>query len=224
MFLSRLTLNARSREARRDLGDVYQLHRTIMAAFKQVPDSPARESLEVLFRLESRGPLPIVLVQSRYEPRWELPAGYLAPGTDPECKPIGHILDAIKAGGTYRFRLLANPTRKIARFDETGARQRQGKRVDLRRDDDRVAWLERKGTQHGFQLARVGDAGNLDVLVRSSGRHVGRRDGARVTVAGAQFDGRLVVENADRVRAAIARGVGPGKAFGFGLLTLARDR
>ena len=36
---------------------------------------------------------------------------------DRPSKPIGELLDAIAAGRTYRFRLLANPTRKIARFD-----------------------------------------------------------------------------------------------------------
>ena len=118
MYLSRLTLNPRSRDVRRDLADVYQLHRTIMSAFASNPDGAARRSLGVLFRVDPEGaPLPVVLVQSREEPRWELPQGYLAPGTNAQSKPIGELLDAITAGRTYRFRLLANPTRKIARFD-----------------------------------------------------------------------------------------------------------
>ena len=167
-----------------------------------------------------------MLVQSCEEPRWELPPGYLAPGTNAESKPIGEYLDAITAGRTFRFRLLANPTRKIARFSDTGTRLRQGSRVDLRRDADRLSWLARKGSQHGFQLAQLanGQADAVDVLLRSAPRQTGHKEGIRITVAGVLFDGRLVIDDADRVRDAVVNGVGPGKAFGFGLLSLAPDR
>ena len=103
---------------------------------------------------------------------------------------------------------------------------RQGTRVDLRRDADRLQWLKRKGNQHGFQLAQLThDAGDaVDVLIRSSPRQAGRKDETRITVAGTLFDGRLVVQDTDRIRDAIAQGIGPGKAFGFGLLSLAPDR
>jgi CRISPR system Cascade subunit CasE len=122
-----------------------------MSAFASNPDGAARRSLGVLFRIDPEGtPLPVVLVQSREEPRWELPDGYLAPGTNAQSKPIAELLDAITAGHTYRFRLLANPTRKIARFDNTGARMRQGARVDLRRDADRLQWLKRKAASTAF--------------------------------------------------------------------------
>jgi CRISPR system Cascade subunit CasE len=226
MYLSRLTLNPRSGYARRDLADVYQLHRTIMSAFAPTAAGAARSSLGVLFRVEPEAPLPVVLVQSQQEPRWELPQGYLAPGTNAQSKPIAELLDAIAAGRTYRFRLLANPTRKIARFHETSARMRQGSRVDLRRDADRLEWIKRKGNQHGFQLAQLasGQADAVDVLVRSVPRQIGRKDETRITVAGALFDGLLVVDDADGVRNAVVNGVGPGKAFGFGLLSLGPDR
>ena len=103
---------------------------------------------------------------------------------------------------------------------------RQGTRVDLRRDADRLEWLKRKGNQHGFQLAQLTlDAGDaVDVLIRSSPRQTGRKDDTRITVAGTLFDGRLVVQDTDRIRDAIAQGIGPGKTFGFGLLSLGPGR
>jgi CRISPR system Cascade subunit CasE len=227
MFLSRLTLNPRSRDVRRDLADVYQLHRTIMSGFGGPGEGSARESLGVLFRTEPLdGPFPVVLVQSHQEPSWQLPLGYLAPGTTTVFKPIDGLLKAISAGETYRFRLLANPTRKIARFDEAGSRLRQGSRVDIRRDEDRLAWLARKGVQHGFELVRFVDEreGAADVVVRSTPRQTGRRAGARVTAAGVLFDGRFIASDVERLRDAVVNGVGPGKAFGFGLLSLGADR
>ena len=227
MYLSHLTFNPRSRDVRRDLADIYQLHRTIMSAFAPSSNETARKALGVLFRVEpDPTPMPIVLVQSHEEPYWELPQGYLAPGTEAQSKPISQLLDSISEGRRYRFRLVANPTRKVARFDENQVRMRQGTRIDLRRDEDRLEWIKRKGSQHGFQLAPLNpdDDNALDVLIRSNSRLTGRKGETRITVAGAVFEGRLVVQDADRFRHAVVHGIGPGKAFGFGLLSLAPDR
>jgi CRISPR system Cascade subunit CasE len=40
--------------------------------------------------------------------------------------------------------------------------------------------------------------------------------------AGVDFEGILVVENAEALAQTVHKGIGPGKAFGFGLLSLAR--
>ena len=79
-YLSRLALNPRSREVRRDLADCQQLHRTIMSAFPQAGDGePARERFGVLYRLDAdRAENAFLLVQSRAEPDWSrLSSGYL---------------------------------------------------------------------------------------------------------------------------------------------------
>ena len=46
----------------------------------------------------------------------------------------------------------------------------------------------------------------------------------KLTLAGASFEGNLAVTDADAFRAALAAGIGPGKAFGFGLLSIQRAR
>ena len=70
MFLQRIHLNLRCREARRDLADPYQLHSTLCRAFSP-PDQKCLEG-EFLWRLEpetdSLGPR--ILVQSRAKPDW----------------------------------------------------------------------------------------------------------------------------------------------------------
>jgi len=50
----------------------------------------------------------------------------------------------------------------------------------------------------------------------------GVRGAARIALAGAWFDGVLIVRDAAQFRTALEVGIGLGKAFGFGLLSLAR--
>jgi CRISPR system Cascade subunit CasE len=49
----------------------------------------------------------------------------------------------------------------------------------------------------------------------------GRRGDATITLAGARFDGLLQVVDPTLFRAALATGIGPAKAYGFGLLSIA---
>ncbi|MBM3957604.1 MAG: type I-E CRISPR-associated protein Cas6/Cse3/CasE, partial [Gemmatimonadetes bacterium] len=91
MFLSRLTLNPRSRAVWHDLADCCSMHRTIMFAFPGLAGDAARARLGVLFRLESApGGGPVLLLQSEAPPDWSrLPAGYLV--RPPESKPLSPL-------------------------------------------------------------------------------------------------------------------------------------
>lgn len=88
MYLSRLILNPRSREVRRDLADCQAMHRRVMAAFPDgLPEGEARASLGVLYRCDQgRDGRLVLLVQSRVAPEWSgLAEGYLLDtGGEPE--------------------------------------------------------------------------------------------------------------------------------------------
>jgi CRISPR system Cascade subunit CasE len=173
-----------------------------------------------------------VLVQSREQPDWSaLPEGYLLDGRgdlqNPACKSVDGFYAALDAGMLLRFRLRANPTRKIDTKSSPDGKRRNGKRVELRGEQNWLGWLARKGEQHGFALreSRV-RPGVPDVQVIDQGKLQGRRSGdegaARMTLAAVLFNGCLVVTDAERFRAALAEGIGSGKAYGFGLLSVAR--
>lgn len=103
-----------------------------------------------------------------------------------------------------------------------------GKRVDLRREEERLAWLARKGRDFcGFELTRVGLApgpesgATRDVfgaVANPAGRIVSID--RKLTYGTALFEGELRVTEVAAFRAALAGGIGPGKAFGCGLLSL----
>lgn len=144
MFLHRIYLDPRCREARRDLADPYQLHATLCRAFSR-PEQKCPEGA-VLWRLEPEsGPegCPRVLIQSRAIPDWAGIGvqGWLAKADAPIDLDGRLKLDALKSGQRYRFRLRANP-----------CVSRNGKRLGLLQLVEQEQWIQRKGQAHGFVL------------------------------------------------------------------------
>jgi CRISPR system Cascade subunit CasE len=205
MYLSRLTLNPRQPQARRDLSDPYEMHRTLSRAFVvDAATPPAR----FLWRLESGAgfqPSTVVLVQSATRADWSV-FDPMAAYADEILGNKAIDLDAlIRDGARYRFRLLANPTVT-----------RAGKRYGLVREDDQVAWLARQGERNGFRLHGCVRGASERLRVNQ------KRTPNRITVDTALFDGLLEVESSSLVKTALRNGLGHAKAFGLGLLSVAR--
>ncbi len=207
MYLSQLILDPRSRSVLHDLADPYQLHRTLMSAF---PSSlPAGE--RVLFRVEQQRKIPYlsILVQSSTLPDWNglnERAYLLLPAS---VKPF-HVHPAI--GQAFRFRLLANPTKRLRGNDKT-----DGPRVGLLRQEDQIAWLERKAGQNGFRVLEVQTIKTLhpDAVKRENGKT------HHIHSEAVRFDGFLQVTEPEPFLMGLTCGIGSGKGFGFGLLSLA---
>lgn len=214
MYLSKLTLNPYSRQVQRELGDPYQLHRTIMRGFP----ATLPEDERVLYRLDA---VPhsnelVLLVQSSHQPDWaslrDADRGqYLL---EPP-QPSKTFKLNLEISSILRFRLRANPTVKKQREDH-----KNGNRVPLVHEEAQIEWLKRKGEQHGFQVLQVQVSGKDEV----SGwkKHDGQTH--KLQFYAVQFDGTLQVTDPDKLIAAVQTGIGSGKGFGFGLLSLAPVR
>jgi CRISPR system Cascade subunit CasE len=227
--LSRLRLNPRSRYARHDLGDCEEMHRTVMAAFPPDAGPSPRRRYNVLYRVDvdNRGN-PCLLSQSSVFPDWgHLRAGYLVGA--PESKNVEAVYERLVDGQRLTFRLRANPTKRLFEREDTG---KPGKRVDLRREEDRLEWLGRRATANGFALvdAQVRPAleggkplAVANVAVASVQRVTGSKEGgsARITFGSVLFEGLLEVTDRVRFLEALNTGIGPGRAYGFGLLSIA---
>lgn len=112
MFLYRIHLNPRCREARRDLADPYQLHSTLCRAFSE-PDRKCPEG-EFLWRLEPENDTsgnPRILVQSRSMANWfGIGVQEWLAKADPAIDLKSRLqLDSVKVGQRFRYRLRANP-------------------------------------------------------------------------------------------------------------------
>jgi CRISPR system Cascade subunit CasE len=205
MHLSKLVLNPRSRDVRRDLASPYNLHRTILRAFPDAQDGgPGR----VLFRVEElrRTGEIVALIQSAQKPHWSrldaLP-GYLLP-TNGTPNPLSkEFSPRFREGQLLAFRLLANPTIK-----------RNGKRLGLLREEDQMAWLKRKADAAGFDLLSA--TAVPEGLVRDEKS----KDGQRLTFLGVRFDGVLRVTDPKTFLRALENGIGSAKGLGFGMLSI----
>lgn len=233
MYLSRLILNPRSREVRRDLGDCHALHRTLLRAFPEKKGAAvgARAEFGLLYRLEvdPRRGLLRVYAQSATLPDWGvLPPGYLEenPGTpNPACKDVRPLYSRIRAGSILVFSLHANPTRKVGtalKTERLSGQGSNGRRVFLTRPEEQTDWLHRKGAAGGFRVLAVTCAPQLaDLDAIPTGRWRGSRGDNQLTLDGCMYRGRLQVTEPERFLESMAKGVGAGKAYGFGLLLVA---
>jgi len=200
MHLSRLTLPLADRRTQGLLANPYELHRALM---KALPTPAGR----MLFRVEPparHASAATVLVQSEDDPDWneaDLPRAAVEKKTlDPH----------LSQGTQLRFRLRANPT---ARRKIDGAAE--GKRVGLTTEEDQRAWLARKGDQGGFRPDGV-------IVIDEGQVKAAKPSGHTLTFRSVRFEGVLVITDPDRFTEALQAGIGSAKAFGFGLLSVAR--
>jgi len=181
------------------LPDCVRLHRLVLAAYGPVP-APARASLGLLYAYEPARR--VVFVQSVATPvrPWPSLLRLVIASTD--------TLSAT-AGSRWVFRLHAHPT--VSRFRDPLVR---GRRTSLLDPAAAAAWLERQASAAGFVLERV--------VVEPAMWYAGNHKAGRVRLAITPFAGVLRVTDPAAFARARRNGLGHGKAFGAGLLRVAR--
>ena len=201
MYLTRLLLNTRHAQVRRDLGNPYDMHRTLVRAFVE---NKEQESPRFLWRLEPQmawNNLPVVLVQSEHQPNWgKIESAHFK--TAPETKTFA-FEQLFCEGQCCRFRLLANPT--VCRA---------GKRLGIVNESEQLQWLTRQSQIHGFVVQTA--------VVTASDMFKARKKEAFICLQRVCYEGVLQITDIVRLQAALVNGIGHGKAFGCGLLSLAR--
>ncbi len=204
IYLSQLILNPASRMVQSERENPYEMHRTLLRGFVG-----KREEANVLHRLETNrySGVMTLLVQSTVPPDWR-PLAQIGQGQYLLASPVWKAVDLdLPNGRTLHFRLVANPARRRS----SGKGNKPGPRCALYKEEDQCAWLYKKAEQHGFCL--------LDLQISHAHKQTDRkRDLALHTV---QFDGRLQITDAEKFMTAVHIGIGPAKAFGCGLLSLA---
>lgn len=227
MYFSRLMINPQRRQAKRFLADARAVHAAVEAAFP--PSREARETRN-LWRLDRTLQEVVLYVVSQQQPDlrhiqeqagWEsLPA---------ESTDYGRFLGAIQRGQRYSFRLAANPVKR--EFIANG----RGRLFPHVTEEQQITWLTTRAEGWGFKVrpaqlfgSPVSGVADLPPDVRVVHRNDGRfkkvdDDGSRtVTQRQVTFVGSLEVADATKFRESLTSGMGRGKAYGLGLMTLAR--
>ena len=176
-----------------------------------------REDSGFLFRIDpSPAAGSVILVQSAMKPDWDYAfhnAGYLL-AAPPEVKTFD---PRFAAGQSLRFRLVANPT--------TAPQDRYQERTRLTGSGNmESAFPYGRPAASTGSLAGRDREGFLDedsTTVQPGYIYVNKTpDGSGQRLRSVRYEGILTVTDARHFQDTIARGIGPGKAFGFGLLSL----
>lgn len=191
------------------LRDAYAWHQWAWQAFPGRPEGDR----DFLTRLDDTGDGFRFLIQSATPPQ--------RPATCPlDAWQTRDIPENFFAHPAYRFSLLANPTHKLAAPRDAEGKRRNAKRVPISTREDLIAWIERKGLQHGFRI----DSATLQTIPRPRQIFVKKSTADTQRHAGlhsaTEFVGILKITDSALFIQATHTGIGSAKAFGFGMLCL----
>jgi len=210
LWLAQLRLNPRSTDVRRDLRDAVSLHQRVMSLVPDGLGADARQTAGVLYRVDETRTGSVVLIQARIEPDGgRLPLGY----GDLDMRDLTPLVQALRPGTQVHYRLAANASKRVAKAE---GRLKAGQVVALS-GVEAGQWWQRQATARGLALVTC----FARPLPQARGE---RRDGRRVNHSVTCFVGIATVVDADLVRTALAVGIGRGKSYGCGLLSLAPVR
>ncbi len=206
MYMSRIRLDPSRRETMQALSAPQRFHGAIEKAWPG-------DRLRNLWRLDWYGDACDLLIVSSEALDLSGVAGQFGFGpTQWERKDYAPFLSRLKAGSRWQFRLCANPV--VAR----AAGEERSTIKAFCREEEQVEWLLARAEKHGFSLEKkdacvLGDRW----LIFSKGG-----SGPRVRIRQVTFGGVLTVTNADAFRQLLCEGIGKGKAYGCGMMTIAR--
>ncbi len=213
MYLSRIELNRYRNETRKALSSPQIMHASVMSAF---PCLEEEKDCRVLWRLDSLGPSTYVLVQSPSKPDFSHMVDQFGwPSSDQRWDTLDYdaFLHKIESGQEWRFRLTANPTRKIT---ENG-RKMIAAHITA---EQQKKWLLDRCESNGFSIPEIDNDHAFDIVSRKLVDF--KREGKTVSIQFTSYEGVLKVEDAEKLRHSMLNGIGRAKAYGCGMLTVAK--
>lgn len=219
MYLSRIQLNTHRRWTQWLLASPQRVHAEVLNAFPDAPTGDRQGGPRVLWRLDEEGRKTLLYIVSPDRPDFAKlteDAGWVtAPG---EVKDYSLFLKRLETGSRWAFRLNANPVRYLQ-----GPESTRGKRQAHVTVHHQEQWLADQADRCGFTVTADDGTHRFSLTSRRTLRFTRGHAGRQVTVSTARFDGELMVTDADTFRRTLTAGVGPAKAYGCGLLTIARS-
>ncbi|MFF7705527.1 type I-E CRISPR-associated protein Cas6/Cse3/CasE [Streptomyces lydicus] len=239
MYLTRFRVNTARPGARRLLSSPQSLHAAVMVSFPAfLPTS--EQAPRILWRLDrnARAEAFLYLVSPAEPDLTHLveqagwPVAASAPDTPGwETRGYAPLLERLAEGSSWAFRLTANPVHHIRRKE--GEPTKRTAHVTPRHQK---RWLLDRQERCGFRVLETPPRPDQlsdpeytrhDLLVRDqrtlsfTKSDEGTTRSPKVTLLTVTFDGHLQVTDPQALRHTLVTGLGRGKAYGCGLMTLA---
>ena len=217
MYLSRVMLDITRRDTMLALQNPAMFHGAVERAFEP-------RAGRSLWRLDTLGERRCLLLLSEEKPQLTALAAQFGTEETPETREYAPLLDRILPGSRWQFRLHANPTYSSKSRDGRGkvhactlVRKPEKCRPGMPEPKTQVGWLLHQAEVHGFAVEE--DQFNVTGIQWYA---FTKKTGERVRLLGVTYEGLLTVTDAEKFREALCEGVGRGKAYGMGMLTVMR--
>lgn len=207
-YLSRVELDTKKYNGMALSAASRKIHGAIESSF-------SGERRRRLWRLDQLGRKLYLLLLSEEVPQLGHFVEQFGNGPLPEIRKYDPLLEKIEPGSVWRFRLTANPTHSV--FTEN-QKSKRGKVRACNTTKSQKEWLKRQAEKHGFLLADDSFSVTGSQLVRFSKGS----EGDVVTLLSVSYEGILQVTDAEAFRRLLKDGVGRGKAYGMGMMTVMR--
>ncbi|HOG38602.1 MAG TPA: type I-E CRISPR-associated protein Cas6/Cse3/CasE [bacterium] len=194
-------MNTRNKYVIRDLENIQNLHVTISKAFPEIHgEAKFFKENQILFRLDIQKDVPFVIVQSKIKPNWDhLNNQYLI--KDPEyIENIDQKYNSIKENNVFNFRIRINASKKV-----------NNKRVPITKIDELINWFRLRAKNNGFKINTVSLKNEGPVYIYSRNK---------ITYNSVLFEGILSVIDSIKFIECLKNGIGQGKSYGFGMLSI----
>lgn len=206
MYLTRMELDASRRKTSIALATPEMLHGAVESSFS----GPRQRRMWRVDKWQGRYWL---LILSEDKPDLASASAQFAPaGATWETKDFDVLLHRIKNGGSWQFRLCANPTYSIARPNARGRVCAHTTAAHQKK------WLIEQGGKHGFSVTED----EFDIVQTQWYSFSKGKDKHKVRMLGVTYEGILHVTDAEIFCRALCDGIGREKAYGMGLMTLMR--
>ena len=211
MYLSRVELDITRRTTMQALAAPQKLHGAVESSF---PGERKRR----LWRLDRLGGKLYLLVLSEDQPDLtELVRQFGRQEAAPEIQDYTPLLKRISPGSVWRFRLTANPTKSCPGKKDSDIRGTVKAHCSV---EFQKQWLLDRAPKHGFSLLP-----DKFTVTESKWLHFskGRDSGRPVTILSVTYEGILRITDEQQFCQLLKNGIGRGKAYGLGLMTVMRQ-
>lgn len=208
MYLTRVKLDISKRGTQLALSASGRFHGAIERAFEQKQNRN-------LWRIDKlRGEYFILILSEEVPNLKDFMEQFGDSKNFAETKEYEVLLNRITDQSIWRFRMVANPTHSVK------TKSGRGKVMAHVTPEHQMEWLKTKAVANGFEL--VDD--NCFVLANEWKNFYKNAKGKdmRVRLMLVSFEGILRVTDVDAFRNALISGIGRGKAYGAGMLTISK--
>lgn len=207
MYLSRVELDPTRRSTMAALAAPQKLHGAVEIAF-------TGERRRRLWRLDRLGERLYLLLLSEDVPELSGVVEQFGTGAAAETRSYDPLLQRVEPGSSWQFRLTANPTKCCK---DPKAPAERGTVAAHCSTKYQKQWLLDRAAKHGFALRE-----EEFTVTRVQWQHFAKHGTRPVTLLAVTYEGALQVTDPEQFRALLCQGMGRGKAYGLGLMTVMR--